>query len=133
VCYGYSSRQTGGKEWKHGYDEILPSLARAKVDQCSLEFAEPNLPASLLEMLPGKTIQLGVVNVGSEVVETPAVVAGRLSAALEIVPAERLIAAPDCGCAALPREVARAKLDAMVAGAKLVRAKLAPGNGSGST
>jgi 5-methyltetrahydropteroyltriglutamate--homocysteine methyltransferase len=124
VCYGYSSRQRGGKEWKHGYDEILPALARAKVDQCSLEFAEPALPASLLGMLPGKTIQLGVVNVGSEEVETPATVAGRLRAALEIVPARSLIAAPDCGCAALPRDVARAKLDAMVAGTRLVRAAL---------
>lgn len=124
VCYGYSSRQRGGKEWKHGYDEILPALARTKVDQYSLEFAEPELPASLLEMLPGKTIQLGVINVGSEEIETSARVAGRLRAALEIVPFWRLIAAPDCGCAALPREVARAKLNAMVAGTALVRAGL---------
>ena len=76
-------------------------------------------------MLPGKTIQLGVINVGSEEVETPARVAERLRAALEVVPAQRLIAAPDCGCAALPREVARAKLHAMVAGTALVRAELA--------
>jgi len=124
VCYGYTSRQSGGKQWKHGYDEILPALARTRVDQCSLEFAEPDLPAKLLEMLPGKTIQLGVVNVGSEAIETPEVVARRLRAALEVVPAQHLIAAPDCGCAALPRHVARAKLDAMVAGARLVRASL---------
>ena len=75
-------------------------------------------------MLPGKTIQLGVINVGSETIETAAQVAGRLRAALEIVPAQRLIAAPDCGCAALPREVTRAKLNAMVAGTALVRAEL---------
>lgn len=125
ACYGYSSRQQGGKQWKHGYDEILPALARAGVSRYSLEFAEPDLPASLLRMLPGRTIELGVINVGSEEIETPARVAGRLRAALEIVPAQRLVAAPDCGCAALPRDVARAKLAAMVAGAKLVRAELA--------
>ena len=124
VCYGYSTRQRGGKQWKHGYDEILPALARAKVDQCSLEFAEPELPAKLLAMLPDKTIQLGVINVGSEQIETPERVAERLLGALEVVPAQRLIAAPDCGCTALPRAVARAKLDAMVAGTKLVRARL---------
>ncbi len=124
VCYGYRSRQRGGKEWKRGYDEILPALARTKVDQYSLELAEPDLPASVLAMLPGKTIQLGVINVGSDAIETPAEVAGRLRSALEIVPAHRLMAAPDCGCAALPRDVARAKLNAMVAGAKLVRAEL---------
>ena len=124
VCYGYTSRQGGGKQWKHGYDEILPALARTSVDQCSLEFAEPDLPAKLLAMLPGKIIQLGVINVGAEAIETPERVAAQLKAALEIVPAERLIAAPDCGCAALPRHVARAKLDAMVTGARLVRASL---------
>lgn len=124
VCYGYRSRQTGGKEWKHGYDEILPALAKGKAQQYSLEFAEPDLPAKVLEMLPGKIIQLGVIDVGREIIETPDVVARRLRAALEIVPADRLIAAPDCGCGALPRGVARAKLDAMVAGARMVRAEL---------
>jgi 5-methyltetrahydropteroyltriglutamate--homocysteine methyltransferase len=124
ACYGYSSRQQGGKQWKHGYDEILPALARANVARYSLEFAEPDLPASLLAMLPGKTIELGVINVGSEDVETPDKVAHRLRAALAVVPAQRLVAAPDCGCAALPRDVARAKLAAMVAGAELVCAEL---------
>jgi 5-methyltetrahydropteroyltriglutamate--homocysteine methyltransferase len=124
VCYGYSSRQRGGKEWKHGYDEILPALAKTRVHHYSLEFAEPDLPARLLEMLPGKTIQLGVINVGSEEIETPEQVARRLRAAADVVGAKRLIAAPDCGCAALPREVARAKLEAMVAGARLARAEL---------
>lgn len=121
VCYGYTSRQGGGKEWKHGYDEILPALARSAIEQFSLEFAEPALPPAVLRLLPGKTVQLGVINVGSEEIETPAQVAGRLRAALEVLPAERLVAAPDCGCVALPRQVARAKLSAMVAGAALVR------------
>ncbi|HZM44191.1 MAG TPA: methionine synthase [Burkholderiales bacterium] len=125
VCYGYTSRQGGGKkEWKHGYDEILPALAGSRIEQFSLEFAEPKLPAVVLELLPGKTVQLGVINVGSTEIETPAQVAGQLRAALEILPVERIIAAPDCGCVALPRDVARAKLAAMVAGAGTVRAEL---------
>jgi 5-methyltetrahydropteroyltriglutamate--homocysteine methyltransferase len=74
VCYGYRSRQGGGKEWKYGYDEILPALAHGKAQQYSLEFAEPDLPAKILDMLPGKIIQLGVIDVGREVIETPALV-----------------------------------------------------------
>jgi len=124
VCYGYTSRQAGGKAWIHGYDEILPALAATRVNQYSLEFAEPGLPASLLRMLPGKTIQLGVIDVGSAEIEQPERVAARLRAALEIVPPQHLMAAPDCGCAALSREVARAKLNALVAGTRLVRAEL---------
>ncbi|MBM3344799.1 MAG: hypothetical protein FJY56_22225 [Betaproteobacteria bacterium] len=124
VCYGYRSRQAK-KEWKHGYDEILPALAKGSAQQYSLEFAEPDLPAKILDMLPNKIIQLGVIDVGRETIETPAVVEKRLRAALEVVPAARLVAAPDCGCGALPREVARGKLHALAAGAREVRAHLA--------
>ena len=124
VCYGYTSRQGGGKEWKHGYDEILPALAKSSVEQFSLEFAEPALPSAVLRLLPGKTVQLGVIDVGSEKIETPGEVAARLRAALEVLPPARLVAAPDCGCVALPRDVARAKLAAMVAGARMVREEL---------
>ena len=125
VCYGYGQRARSGKQWKHGYDEILPALARANVAQVSLEFAEPSLPPKILEMLPGKIIQFGVIDVGHNDIETAEQVAERLRGALEVIGAARLIAAPDCGCTALPRAVARAKLDAMVGGARIVRAELA--------
>ena len=124
VCYGYGQRARAGKQWKHGYDEILPALAKANVAQVSLEFAEPALSPKILEMLPGKVIQYGVIDVGHNEVETAAQVADSLRAALEVVPPERLIAAPDCGCTALPRAVARAKLDALVGGARIIRAEL---------
>ena len=127
VCYGYTSRQSGGKQWQHGYDEILPALAGSRIEHFSLEFAEPALAPSVLRLLPGKTVQLGVINVGSEEIETPEQVAGLLRAALEVLPAARIVAAPDCGCVALPREVVRAKLAAMVAGAGIVRTELGVG------
>ena len=125
VCYGYTKRVRGRKEWKHGYEEIFPALAQTKVDQFSLEFAEPNLSPAILAALPGKTIQLGVIDAGNDAVETPGAVAARLWAALEVLPAERLIAAPDCGCVSLTRESARAKMRAMALGAGIVRAELA--------
>jgi 5-methyltetrahydropteroyltriglutamate--homocysteine methyltransferase len=125
VCYGYRAR-LGNKEWKHGYEEIFPALARAKeVDQYSLEFAEPKLAPRLLEHLPGKVIQLGVIDVGTDEVERPETVAARLRAALEVLPPERLIAAPDCGCTARDRAATRAKLRALVLGAESVRLELA--------
>ena len=125
VCYGYRAR-LGNKEWKHGYEEIFPALARAKeVDQYSLEFAEPKLAPKLLEGLPGKIIQLGVIDVGTDEVERPEIVAARLRAALEVLPAERLIAAPDCGCTARDRAATRAKLRALVLGAESIRLELA--------
>jgi 5-methyltetrahydropteroyltriglutamate--homocysteine methyltransferase len=47
-------------------------------------------------------------------------VAERIRRALEVVPPERLVVAPDCGMKYLPRERAFRKLQAMVAGARLV-------------
>jgi methionine synthase II (cobalamin-independent) len=44
--------------------------------------------------------------------------------AIEVVPAERLVINPDCGCVHLPRDVAFAKLTAMVEGTKIVRGEL---------
>ena len=121
VCYGYGAR-LGTKEWKHGYDAILPHLARARnVQQYSLEFAEPALSSTLLVALGDKTVQLGVIDCGRDEVESPDTVAARLRAALAIVPAERLVAAPDCGLVARGRAAARAKLAALVAGTRRVR------------
>jgi len=124
VCYGYGAR-LGTKEWKHGYDEILPHLARAaNVDHYSLEFAEPGLSPALLATLGDKTVQLGVIDCGTETVESATTVAGRVRAALAVVPAARLVAAPDCGLVARSRDAARGKLASLVAGTAMVRAEL---------
>ncbi len=126
VCYGYRAR-LGTKEWKHGYEEIFPALALAKVEQYSLEFAEPGLSPSILAGLPGKTIQFGVIDAGTDEIESPETVAARLRAALEVLPPERVIAAPDCGFVARRRDAARAKLRALVLGTEIVRHELARG------
>ena len=68
---------------------------------------------------------LGVLDLSTDEVEPPSVIADRLRAALDVVPPERLVAAPDCGMKFLPRRVAVAKLQAMVEAAATVRAELA--------
>lgn len=123
VCYGYRAR-LGNKQWQHGYDEIFPALAASAVQQFSLEFAETELAPSILARLPNKTIQIGVIDVGTDQVESAQTVADRLRATLEYVPAQRLIAAPDCGCVARSREATRAKLGALVEGTRRVRDQL---------
>jgi 5-methyltetrahydropteroyltriglutamate--homocysteine methyltransferase len=92
--------------------------------QISIEAAQPNLDLSVLSQLPNKTIILGVLNLGDEQVETPQVVANRIRSALRQIEPERLVVAPDCGMKYLPRDVAFAKLQAMVEGAKIVREEL---------
>jgi 5-methyltetrahydropteroyltriglutamate--homocysteine methyltransferase len=120
LCFGYAARV---KEKPSGYS-FLPELAASKVDQISIEAAEPKLDCAILSQLPDKRIILGVLDLGDMAVETPALIAERIRRALAYVEPERLIVAPDCGLKYLPREVAFAKLAAMVAGAAIVRREL---------
>jgi 5-methyltetrahydropteroyltriglutamate--homocysteine methyltransferase len=92
--------------------------------QISIETAQSSLDCAVLESLPGKQILLGVLDLSDLTVETPEVVANRIRRALPHIPAENLVIAPDCGMKYLPRDVAYGKLQAMVEGARLVRAEL---------
>ena len=121
LCFGYAALV---KNKPPGY-AFLAELEPSRVKQVSIETAQPNLDLAVLEQLPSKMIVLGVIDLGSETVETPEIVAHRIERALPHVAAERIIVAPDCGLKYLPREVAYAKICAMVEGARLVRAKLA--------
>jgi 5-methyltetrahydropteroyltriglutamate--homocysteine methyltransferase len=120
VCFGYAAII---HERPEGYS-FLPELAEADVDQISIETAQSNLDTTVLESLPGKTIIVGVLDLSDTTVESPEVVAERIHRALAHVPADRVVVAPDCGMKYLPRDVAFGKMQAMVAGAALVRAEL---------
>jgi 5-methyltetrahydropteroyltriglutamate--homocysteine methyltransferase len=121
LCFGYAAII---HERPSGYS-FLPELAASPVQQISIETAQSSLDCSVLEKLRGKTIILGVLNLSTDEVETPQVVAERIRRALPFVAAERLIVAPDCGLKYLPREAAFGKMKAMVEGARLVRGELA--------
>jgi 5-methyltetrahydropteroyltriglutamate--homocysteine methyltransferase len=96
-------------------------LAACSCDAVSIETAQSQLDCSVLAELTGKKIILGVIDLGDHTVETPDVVADRIRRALPYVPAENLIAAPDCGMKYLPREVAFGKMRALAEGARAVR------------
>ncbi|MGH8864890.1 MAG: methionine synthase, partial [Burkholderiales bacterium] len=119
ICFGYAAII----HERHSAYSFLPELAGCRCQQISLEAAQPNLDCSILAKLAGKKIMLGVIDLGSQQVETPEIVAARIRRALLFVAAENLIVAPDCGMKYLPREVAAGKLKAMVAGAAILRAE----------
>jgi 5-methyltetrahydropteroyltriglutamate--homocysteine methyltransferase len=122
ICFGYGHIV---KDKPAGYS-FLEELNNCEARQISIETAQPDLELSVLRRLPDKTIILGVIDLSDDApVETAETVAERIRNALEHVPVERLVIAPDCGMKYLPRETAYAKLEAMVAGAALVRKELA--------
>jgi 5-methyltetrahydropteroyltriglutamate--homocysteine methyltransferase len=120
TCFGYAHVV---KNRLTGYP-FLRELEDCTATHVSLEAAQPNLDPEVLRDLSDKTIVLGVLDLGSDQVESADVVAGRIRRALTVVSPERLVAAPDCGMKYLSRELAFRKLEAMVAGARLVRDEL---------
>jgi 5-methyltetrahydropteroyltriglutamate--homocysteine methyltransferase len=121
MCFGYAA--VVGPKDRNRY-EFLGELADSSAQQISVEAAQPRLDLGQLSELTPKTILLGVLDLGDPKAETPEHVADRLRAALGHVPAERLVAAPDCGMKYLPRSLAFAKLRALSAGTALVNAEL---------
>ncbi|MEO8346512.1 MAG: methionine synthase [Betaproteobacteria bacterium] len=129
ICYGYGIKanndwkKTLGSEWRQ-YEQTFPLLAASRIKQVSLECANSHVPIDLIGLLSGKDVLVGAIDVASDEVETPATVAATLRAALKHVPAERLYPCTNCGMVPLSREVARAKLKSLAAGAALVRQEL---------
>jgi len=122
LCFGYAAVVRHQKPTGYAF---LPQLADTIAAQISIESAQPGLDLGVLADLSGKTIILGVIDLGNPAVETPEQVAARIRAALPQVTPERLIPAPDCGMKYLPRDTAFGKLKALSAGARIVRSELA--------
>jgi 5-methyltetrahydropteroyltriglutamate--homocysteine methyltransferase len=120
LCFGYAQLVKN----KPGQYAFLPELAASKVEQISIEAAQPNLDLAVLKELTGKKIILGVISIEDHQCETPEQVASRIRHALEYVAPGNLIAAPDCGMKYMPREIAFRKLQALSLGAAIVRSEL---------
>ncbi|MBN9202179.1 MAG: methionine synthase [Microbacterium chocolatum] len=130
ICYGYGIKAnndwkaTLGSAWRQ-YEESFPLLQRSSIDTISLESQHSHVPMDLIEILRGKKVMLGAIDVASETVETPEEVADTLRRALTFVDADKLVASTNCGMAPLPRDVALGKLSALSAGARIVREEIA--------
>ncbi len=118
VCFGYGKHVADKPD---GY-AFLEELNACSVEEVSLECAQPRLKMGLLSALPDKRVHVGVLDLRDTEIESPEVVADRIGAALEVIPAQRMIVAPDCGMKYLPRDVAYGKLRNMVRGRDLVLA-----------
>jgi 5-methyltetrahydropteroyltriglutamate--homocysteine methyltransferase len=126
VCYGYGVE--ANIEWKKGlgdewrqYEKTFPVLADSSIDQVSIEVANSNVPLELLDMLSGKEVMAGVIDVATETIETPQQVADTIRGVLNHVAAANVYPCTNCGMVPLPRRVARAKMVALAEGTAIVR------------
>ena len=129
ICYGYGIKanidwkKTLGSQWRQ-YEETFPAIARSKIDQVSLECHNSKVPIELIGLLKGKDVMVGAIDVASERVETPQEVARTIRAALKFVAPGKLYPCTNCGMVPLPRAVALGKMQALAAGARIVRREL---------
>ena len=128
ICYGYGIQanidwKAGlGREWRQ-YERIFPALAASRIGQVSLECANSRVPIELLGLLAGKDVLVGAIDVAASRVESADEVAATIDRALKYVPADRLYPCTNCGMAPLDRALAYQKLEALAAGAALVRGR----------
>ena len=129
ICYGYGIKantdwkKTLGSEWRQ-YEQTFPRLQQSSIDIISLECRNSRVPMNLMELIRGKKVMVGAIDVATEQVETAQEVAETLRQALRFVDADKLYPATNCGMAPLPRAVAQGKLKALGAGAQIVRQEL---------
>jgi 5-methyltetrahydropteroyltriglutamate--homocysteine methyltransferase len=129
ICYGYGIqantdwKKTLGSEWRQ-YEAVFPKLQQSGIDIISLECHNSHVPMELLELVRGKKVMVGAIDVASNVIETAEEVAATLRKALQFVDADKLYPCTNCGMAPLSRQVARDKLVALNAGAEIIRQEL---------
>ncbi len=129
ICYGYGIKAntdwkaTLGGEWRQ-YERTFPKLQKSNIDLISLECHNSHVPMDLIELIRGKKVMVGAIDVASNTIETADEVADTLRKALKFVDADKLYPSTNCGMAPLARSVATGKLHALSAGAAIVRQEL---------
>lgn len=129
ICYGYGIKantdwkKTLGTEWRQ-YEEVFPKLQKSSIDIISLECQNSRVPMDLIELIRGKKVMVGAIDVATNTIETAEEVADTLRKALQFVDADKLYPSTNCGMTPLSRQVASGKLKALSAGAEIVRKEL---------
>jgi 5-methyltetrahydropteroyltriglutamate--homocysteine methyltransferase len=130
ICYGYGIKAnidwkaTLGTDWRQ-YEKFFPALAKSRIDQVSIECIHSHVPMSVLKLLDGKEVQVGVIDVATDEIETPEEVAGVIADVTKYVAKDKIIPSTNCGMAPMRRDIAEKKLKALGAGAALARKKFA--------
>ncbi len=130
ICYGYGipaniAWKAGlGTEWRQ-YEKFFPALAKSRIDQVSIECINSHVPLRVLELLEGKDVLVGLIDVATDKIETPEEIAGVIGDVMKYVAKEKIVACTNCGMAPMRRDIAEKKLRALGKGAALARQKFA--------
>jgi 5-methyltetrahydropteroyltriglutamate--homocysteine methyltransferase len=115
LCFGnYKGRAVGPRRYASMFPDFLEfHVDEVHLEMASREFAELELMATIANRMD---VAIGIIDVKSYYVETPADVQARVARCLQFVSPDRLALAPDCGLSQTARWAARQKLTNLVAG-----------------
>ena len=126
ICYGYGIqantdwKKTLGLEWRQ-YEKTFPKLQQSDIGMISLECHNSHVPLDVLELIRGKKVMVGAIDVANTAIESPDEVAKTLRDALSFVDVDKLYPSTNCGMAPLAQDIAQAKLNALHAGTEIIR------------
>ena len=122
-CFGNAWGNALSGIFPTGYATVLPYFYDVPVDEFVLDFANREMvDVDLLKGLPeDKAVQIGVLDIRTMQIESPEQVAERIRKVTNVISPDRVTLSTDCGMKPLPRLVAKMKLQALVAGAEIVR------------
>ena len=121
LCYGYP----GGLGLQHhiAYPRLLDALMETRIGGVSVEFGRSDFDPAVLAPCRDRLILYGCVDPGAAPAPSVDAVKRRVAALLDRVAIDprRVLLTPDCGLMTIGRELARAKIGAMVEAAKELR------------
>jgi 5-methyltetrahydropteroyltriglutamate--homocysteine methyltransferase len=113
--------------YPEGYQTVLPHFFETKgIDQFVLDYANRGMAGiEFLKNLPkDKDVQVGVLDIRTNAIESPQAVAARIRKVTAVVSPDRVTLSTDCGMKPLARMVAKMKLKALADGASIVRKEI---------
>ncbi|MFQ5971056.1 MAG: 5-methyltetrahydropteroyltriglutamate--homocysteine methyltransferase [Alphaproteobacteria bacterium] len=123
MCCGYPDKldnENYPKADPEVYLEVAEAVDNTSIHAVSIEDAHRRNDLSLLDLFRNTRVIIGLVAIARSRVEPVDEIRSRLDAVLAHVPADRLIAAPDCGLGLLGRDLALRKLENLSEAARCV-------------
>jgi 5-methyltetrahydropteroyltriglutamate--homocysteine methyltransferase len=113
-----------------GYQTVLPHLWGTEgIDEFVLDYANRDMDGiEFLAKCPkNKGVQVGVLDIRTQMLETPDVIADRVRRVIKHLDPEQTTLSSDCGLKPLARMIAKMKLAALAEGTAIVRKEIGAG------
>jgi 5-methyltetrahydropteroyltriglutamate--homocysteine methyltransferase len=122
LCYGYPGGN--GLQYQYEYGQLLPILMQTRIGGFTVEFGRSPFDPAVLKICGDRLVVFGCVDPGDTPAASPDAIKAKLGPVLRHLDPRQLLVAPDCGLMTISRDLARNKLQAMVAATRDMRQQM---------